>query len=224
MDVIERVKVRHFGRDRIELRGDRLTIVTPVAASDMLGWEVRRYRAAVIKFDGRTWKITARSIGPDKTTRYELVAWEPRPGEVTGPEIEYNAEIVALRDVSLDMGRRRSRVTGLLGIISPLTGFLPARTKDRLETIYGIDPVASTFASIWIEVLVAVGGFTVATIAIMVKGFGRDSGLPIRASLVVAVLALVDAAVRWSSEERPAPGFYEWLFRRRRHSGPRGAC
>jgi hypothetical protein len=56
----QRVKQKHFGRDRVELRGNRMTIVTPVAPNDMPGWEVRRYRAAVIRFDGTTWRITAR--------------------------------------------------------------------------------------------------------------------------------------------------------------------
>ena len=215
----ERIKQKNFSRDRVELRGDRLTIITPVAVNDMPGWEVRRYRAAVIRFDGRTWRIIARSTAPDRTTRYDLVAWQPGTGEVTGPEIEYDADVVALRDHSLHIGRRRSRVTGLLRLIAPLTGFLPARAKDRLETVYGIDPVFSTFASLWIELLVAFGGLTLASIAVMVKAFGRDSELPIAASLAAAAVALLDAAVRWSSEERPAPGFYEWLFRRRRPGG-----
>lgn len=212
-----RRKVRHLGRDRVELAGNRLTIITPVR--DLPGWDVRRYRAPVIRFDDRSWRITARTAGPDKTTRYELEPWTPLEGELTGPEIEYTPESVALRDHALEIGRRRSRVTGLLGLVRPLTGFLPARTKDRLETVYGIDPVASTSVSVFIQVIVALCALTMASIAQMVKVYGYSSGISVTLAVAIAVLALPDAAVRWSrihAEERPAPGFYEWLFRRRR--------
>jgi hypothetical protein len=212
-----RAKTRHLGRDRVELSGNRLTIVTPV--SDLPGWEVRKYRAPRIRFDGRSWRIVARTPGPDKTMRYVLEAWDPLDGELTGPEIDYSPESVALRDHANAIGRRRSRVTGLLGLVSPVTGFLTARMKDRLETVYGIDPVASTSLSVMIQVVAALGALVLATIGQMVKVYGYDSGIPVVAALALAVVALTDAAVRWSrilAEERPAPGFYEWLFRRRR--------
>ena len=213
----DRPKTRHVGRDWVELRGDRLTIVT--SARDMPGWDVRRHRASVIRFDGRTWRITGRAAGADKRTRYELEAWEPSDGELTGPDIDYTPEYVALRDHVDATGARRSRVTLVLNLVSPLTGFLPARAKDRLETAYGIDPVASTSASVFIQVLAALGALTLASIAQMVKIYGYHSGISVAAALAIAGLALPDAAVRWSrihAEERPAPGFYEWLFRRRR--------
>ena len=186
----------------------------------MPGWDVRKYRAPVIRFDGRTWRITARTPGPNKTTQFELVPWEPDDGGIPGPEIEYSAESVALRDHALDVGNKRSRVTGLLGFpfVRPLTGFLPARTKDRLETVYGIDPVRSTQASVFIESIVALGAFVLSSIAQMVVAFGRDSGLPVLPLVVIGLVAAIDAGVRWShlaAEERPGPGFYEWLFRRR---------
>lgn len=208
---------RHYGRDRIEQHGDRLTITTPVG--DMPGWDVRRYRAPVIRFEGRSWRITARTRGPNNTTRYHLEPWEPNAGEIPGPQIEYSAESVAFRDHALEIGRRRSEITGILGhgLIRPFTGFLFARTKDRLETVYGIDPVRSTQASVFIESIVALGAFVVSSIAKMVLAFGSDSGLPVGLFVATGVVASVDAGVRWSrllNEERPAPGFYEWVFRR----------
>jgi hypothetical protein len=178
----------------------------------------------VIQFDGRTWRIVARTPEAGRATRYELVAWEPRDGEIPGPQIDYTPEFVALRDHAGEIGRRRSRATGALGLISPFTGFLPAQTKDRLETIYGIDPVASTSASVFIEFFVALAAIALATIATMSGAFAfvarlsGTSGLPAFALIVVAVVLLIDAGARWSrveAEERPAPGFYEWLFRRR---------
>jgi hypothetical protein len=207
---------RRFGRDRVEIYGDRLTIITP--AGDMPGWEVRRYRAPVVRFEGRTWRITARTRGRDKTTRYDLEAWEPHHGDVPGPEIEYSAASVELRDHADDLGRKRSRVTGVLGFITPLTGFLPAKTKDRLEAVYGIDPVASTHASVMIEAIVALGAFVLATIAQFVKIYGYSSGISATWMVVIGAVVAIDAGIRWSrlmADERPAPGFYEWVFRRR---------
>jgi hypothetical protein len=213
------VPTRHYGRDRIDLNGDRLIITTPV--SEMPGWDVRRYRAPVIRFDGRTWRITSKTPGPNRTTRFELEPWEPSDSEIPGPEIEYSAGSVTLRDHALELARQRSDATGLLGFapIRSLTGFLWARMKDRLETGYGIDPVRSTKASVMIESIVTLCAFVLSSIAQMVVAFGADSGLPVALFVVVGLIAAVDAAVRWSrlvAEERPAPGFYEWLFTRRK--------
>ncbi len=208
-------KTRRVGADRVEMRGNDLTVITPVR--HIAGWDVRKYRAPVVRFDGRTWRITNKTIGADKLTRYELVSWEPLDGELTGPEIDYTPDYVALRDHALAIGRRRSRATMLLNYVGPLTGFLPARTKARLETVYGIDPVVSTRWSVFIQYLVALAAFALGAIGQMVSGFGYSSGIPTLLVLAIGVIAGVDAAVRWGrlfAEERPAPGFYEWLFRR----------
>lgn len=210
--------VRLVGRDRVEQHGDRLTIVS--AAGPMPGWDVRRYRAPVIKFEGRTWRITARTAGPGNTTRYDLEAWQPNHGEVPGPEIEYSVDFVMFRDHALNIGEKRSRASGVLGFapIRWLTGFLWSRTKDHLETVYGIDPVASTRVSAIIEAIVAISTFSVSSIARVVGAFGYDSGFSIKWMFWIGVVAAIDAAVRWSrllDEERPAPGFYEWILRRK---------
>ena len=210
-------KVRQIGRDRVELMGDRLTVVTPVA--QMPGWEVRRYRAPVIRFDDRTWRITARTTLPDSTTRFELVAWDPGDGEIPGPEIEYSPEAVALRDLASSIGRRHSRGTMLLNYVGPLTGFLPARIKDRFEVVYGIDSVASTKWSIFIQFLVALNAFVLTSIGTMVTGFGVPSPVVPWLMPAIGLVAILDAGVRLGrvlSEERPPPGFYEWLFRGRK--------
>lgn len=207
-------KTRRVGRDRVEVRGDSLTVMSPV--QHMNGWDVRRYRASVIRFDGRTWRVTNKTTGRDKLTRYELVPWQPSDEELTGPEIDYSPEAVALRDHALAIGRKRGRVTVILNLVQPLTGFLPARTKDRLETHYGIDPVASTNASIFIQFSVTLASLALALIAQMVKVYGFESGISIWQALSVAAVVAVDAVVRWSqlfAEVRPAPGFYEWAIR-----------
>lgn len=204
-----------IGSDVVQRSGDRMTII---ASAPMDGWEVRKYRAPVIRYQRRTWRITARTIDPDKRIRYELEAWAPVAGDVTGPEIEYSEDYVALRDQALTMGHRRSRGTMWLNYIGPLTGFLPARVKGRLEAQYGIDPVTSTQWSVFIQFLVTLAGFVLASIGQMVKIHGVDSGISGRLMVGIAVMVGVDAGVRLGrvlSEERPPPGFYEWLFKRR---------
>ena len=207
------------GRDRVEVRADTLVVITPVQT--MTGWEVSRYRPSVIRFDGRTWRVTARTTGRDNFTRYELTAWEPSAGELTGPEIDYSVDDVTLRDQVQEVSRRRGRITLVLNLVRPFTGFLAARTKDRLEILHGIDPVASTTASIVIQVSATLCLLALASIAQMVKVYGFDSGIPTRLALLAAVVVGVDAVVRWSKvleEVRPAPGFCEWLFRTDRHA------
>lgn len=200
----------------MELRGDLLIVTTPVR--DLAGWQVRTYRAPLIRFEGRSWRITACTTLTDSTTRFELVAWDPGAGEIPGPEIEYSPESVALRDHALTLGRRRSRGTMLLNYISPLTGFLAAGTKHRLEVLYGIDPVTSTQWSVFIQFLAALSCFVLASIGTMVVALGYPGPFPSLLLVAGGVVIAVDGSVRWGrllSEERPAPGFYEWLFRRR---------
>ena len=204
-----------IGRDRVEVRGDTLTVITPV--HHMEGWQVSRYRAAVIHFDGHTWRVTKHTIGADRLSRYELARWEPSNEELTGPQIDYSPDDVALRDFSLEQGRRRGRVTLILNLMGPLTGFLPARIKDRLETRYGIDPVASTKASVLIQGLLAFVGLTIAPFSQIVRLYGLPGGFTMLLVLAVTAVLGVDAVVRWSQvldEVRPPPGFYEWLLSR----------
>jgi hypothetical protein len=87
-----------------------------------------------------------------------------------------------------------------------------------LEAVYGIDPVASTHASVMIEAIVALGAFVLATIAQFVKIYGYSSGISATWMVVIGAVVAIDAGIRWSrlmADERPAPGFYEWVFRRR---------
>lgn len=204
-----------IGRDRVELRDDSLTVITPVR--QMEGWQVSRYRASVIHFDGRTWRVTKHTFGADRLSRYELTRWEPSAEELTGPRIEYSPDDVTLRDFGLRQGRRRGRVTLILNLIGPLTGYLPARIKDALETRYGIDPVASTKQSVLIQSLLVFVALVFAPFSQIFKINGLPGGFSMASSLVFAAVLGVDAVVRWSqalNEVRPPSGFWEWLFTR----------
>ena len=205
----KRRKTRHIGADEVVLDDDRLLVVSRV---DMEGWEVRRHRQTLIRFDGRTWCVTRKTPGAGETIEYELVPWRPVDQQLTGPEIDYGPAYVALRDRSLAVGRRRGRTAALLRVVAPLTGFLPARAKGWLEIVYGIDPVASTFNSVFLEYLIALG-------AIALTAIGLISGVfSVGPFVLLALVFAVDGVVRWDriiGEERPAPGFYEWLVKRR---------
>lgn len=198
-------KTRNIGTDRVELHDDHMLVVSRV---DMAGWDVRRHRSSLITFDGRTWRVASKTPGASKTIQYALMPWQPADHEITGPEIEYNADYVALRDHALGMGRRNGRIVLLLRPLAPFIGFLPARTKARLEATYGLDPVSATFQSVFFEWLVVLAALVLSSVG------GRSAD----ALIVIAIVAAIDGVVRWDriiGEERPPPGFYEWLIRRR---------
>jgi len=197
------------------LIGDRLVVIAQTA---MQGWEPSRYRPALIRFEGRTWRVTGKIAGEATSVRYELTAWQPTDGEITGPTIEYTPGYVGLRDRALALGHRRGYIVLLLRALSPLVGLLPARTKGHFEEVYGLDPVASTFQSVFLEFLVTLGGFVMALIGTMVLAHSGETGGISRALFAaIGLIAGADGAVRYGrilKEERPPVGFYEWIWRR----------
>jgi len=218
---VARSKTRHIGTDVVVVEGDRLLVISRV---NMDGWDVRKHRASLILFDGRTWRVAAKTTGADKAIHYELVPWQPGEQDIIGPEIDYTPEYVALRDHRATIGDRRSRVTSALRIISPLIGFLPGRTKARLEAAYGVDPVATTFQSIFLEFLVTIGCLAMASIGMAAFAgtivYKLPGGPAVPAVLFVAmgVVVGIDGSVRYGRilrEDRQPPGFYEWLMPRR---------
>ena len=208
-------QTRTIGRDIVVVQDARVVVITNVEMPD---WEVRQHRAPVIRFDGRTWQVAGRTTADGKI-RYELAPWTEVDERVMGREIEYGAAYVAARDRHVLDARRSNRVTSLLRIVSPFIGFLPARTKGRLEAAYGVDPVSTTFQSVFLEFLVAICAFALIAIGVGVLGFGGvSSGLNIWVTVVIGLVSAIDGSTRYSrilGEERPPPGFLEWAFRRR---------
>lgn len=184
----------------------------------MEDWEVRQHRHTLIRFVERTWRVAGKTTAKGKT-HYKLVPWTPADPDLVGREIDYNAEYVAARDQAPPEIRARSRVTGLLRWVSPLIGFLPGRTKARLEITHGIDPVATTFQSVFLEFLISLGSFAISSIGQMIVAHeGHDAGISVKLWVGVGIVAILDAAMRYDRilrEERPLPGFYEWLVTRR---------
>jgi hypothetical protein len=193
---------------------------------EMPDWEVRQHRATLIRFEDKTWRVAAKTTRAGKI-HYELARWDVPDHERAGRQVDYNAEYVASRDQAAPRIRARTRVTGFLRWVSPLIGFLPARTKARLELTHGVDPVATTRQSVFLEFLITIGSFALATIITMATGGslamnlpagGVTIGLSSSRLILIGIVAGLDAAMRHDRilrEERPPPGFYEWLVPRR---------
>jgi hypothetical protein len=203
-----RQPTRNVGTDLVTLQDDHLQVVSRV---DMADWEVRRHRPSLIRFDGRTWRIARKTPGAGETFEYTLVPWRPDDQHLIGPEIEYGPAYVAHRDLAIGTGRRRRRFVLLVRMAAPLAGFLPAHTKARLEVAFGLDPMAATFQSVFVEFLIAFVAVALVGLALLEWRAAVD---PL---VLIAIVCGTDGGVRWDrilSEQRPPPGFYEWLFGR----------
>lgn len=209
-----------FGLDRVELHDQRVVIESPV---DMDRWDVVEHRKPLIRFDGRTWTLSSKSLIRDGCVRYELVSWDPEVFELPGYELEYGAGYVEARDESRCHNEQIEIEATVLNLLSPLAGFLFARTKRRLEDRTGITAVSMTSRSLFLQYLLILCAFIYTTVGVFSTGFsGIFSGVSSRTLdgiLLIAIGALVlllDAIVRWgrlADDEREPPGFYEWLWR-----------
>jgi hypothetical protein len=204
--VIPRRRTLRIGSDHVIVHDERLVVVS---RADMDAWQVRAKRRALITFDGRTWRVAQRTPVPPDAIRYDLVRWDPPAHEIVGFTIEYGEAYVADRDRRASADRRIGRVSRRWQLVAPLTGFLNAGIKERLETRYGLDPVATTRQSVFMEAIAILSGLALTQIGMVSRGF---PSLPF---LVLAVVLTPDAVIRWDrilGEDRSPPGFYEWLW------------
>jgi hypothetical protein len=103
-------------------------------------------------------------------------------------------------------------------VLSPLIGFLGSRTKLRIYEAYGVNPVAATSRSLFLEYLIIIMALAWTSIFMMVAARGYGWPLPVRPAVVIVLFLLPDALMRWDrllAEDAAPPGFYEWLFRSR---------
>jgi len=209
------------GSDRVWVRGDRLIIESRVA---MDGWEVRAYRRLLIRYAGRDYTPQRRRRTADGAMRYELIPWRPSPLEIPKGEVEYGVDYVERRDRAAASSARRARAGAVLNLLSPFVGLLSAKLKARIEERFAIDVTAATRLSVRIEALLVGPALAVVAIGLVARGLaGVDPGLPVRTCATIAILFGLDAMMRWDrllAEERPPPGFFEWLWRRRVPRGP----
>jgi len=210
-----------LGNDQVLLRGDHLAILSSV---DMQEWEVREHRKTLIHYDGRTWKLVRKVPCVGKRWRYELMPWTPGPMDSPGAEIEYGPEYVQTRDRAVGVGRRRDAGSLLLHWLSPLIGFLGSGTKRRLEESYGLDPVAATRRSIYLEILLLLGAGVLISIGLMVTALGKGSPWPVRPFVLGFLFVGLDVLMRYDRilhEERFPPGLYQWLWKWKGSGGAR---
>ena len=136
--------------------------------------------------------------------------------DAPGLEIDYGPEYVRLRDAAVGVERRRDLGGGLLHLLSPLVGFLGSGTKRRLEASYGVDPVAATRRSIYLEVLFLLGSGALISIGLMVSALGKGSPWPVRPFVLGFLFTALDALMRYDrllNEERYPPGLFQWLWK-----------
>jgi hypothetical protein len=196
-----------IGPDHVIVSDDRLVVIS---RAHMDAWRIRAHRHAMIKFEGRSWRLVETSAVPPNATRYTLTPWDLSDHDVVSTTIEYGPDYVAVRDHAAKKVEHTRRSSALMRVVAPFTGFLSARTKERLEDKYDIDPIVSSKQSVLIEVMLGFSSLAAMQIFMM-------TGLPYLPFGIVALALAPDAAVRWSrvlEEQRPPPGFYEWVLRR----------
>lgn len=202
-------KNRRVGSDQVTVDGDRMLVVS---RANMHGWDVRRHRHTAIRFDGRLWRVASKSAFAGGDVRYELVPMTELEQDVAGSVVDYGPAFVTRRDQDSQLRKRHELGGSLLRLVSPLVGLLSARIKGHLEETYGIDSVGTTWHSICVEGVIAAAGLCFAAIGIIGGKFPMWGLFIVPAGMLAA-----DAIVRWERivwEERPPPGFYEWLFRK----------
>jgi hypothetical protein len=80
---------------------------------------------------------------------------------------------------------------------------------------------------VFLELIITLGAFAMGSIGQLIlahtsaehAGEGTTAGFPVGILFVTGLLTAIDGAMRYSrilNEERPPPGFYEWLIRRPR--------
>jgi len=103
-------------------------------------------------------------------------------------------------------------------VLSPLIGFLGSRTKLRVYEAYGVNPVTATTRSLFLEYLIIIMALAWTSIFMMVAARGYGWPLPVRPAVLIVLVLVPDAVMRWSrllEEDAAPPGFYQWLFRSR---------
>ena len=208
----------HVGGDLAIRRGDLLEVH---ATREMSEWEVRKYGANGIVFDGTIWVTVAVEPGGSRGVVYRLEPWDRAKHDSVPKKILYDADYVEARERS-DQGVRIGRWLAVpVGLAAPILGLLPARATLWFEEALGIDSVTVTRASAYapaavgapLFVLVSVLGFASMMVALRYGPIALFSfvGVLWRLMVVIAVIG-VDFLVRGKAlkGERVTLGFYEW--------------
>ena len=196
-----------MGADRVRLREASVVVDS---AADMPDWEFRDYRRTAILFRDRQYFVAEKRLLPGGAYRYVLQPWGDS-GDLPGRTIVYDAEYVTARDAAARTTARRDGVSAALLFVSPLLGFLPARTKLMLDDRYGFDPQVVTRQSVFVErilayslpILLGLGG-----LAGMLDGWFAY----LWAFTAAVVVDLIMRTSPSENGEPEQPGFWEWAI------------
>jgi hypothetical protein len=76
---------------------------------------------------------------------------------------------------------------------------------------------------VFVEFLITLGAFAMSAIGKMIEAHeGHSAGISVKLFVGIGLVFVLDAAMRYDRilrEERPPPGFYEWLVTRRPSQG-----
>ncbi len=181
---------------------------------DMEDWKVTSYRKAAIVFKDKTYFLVSKSMMEDGTFRYKLREWPEDHVDLPSQSIVYDEEYVAERNDYYIKAERLKKVSILMIVIQPLLGFLTSSQKRKLQKEYGIEPVAVTNYSLFLEYLCLVSLSSSYVIQIFTRIFPSWFNY---APVVILVL-LVDTIIRYHhilGESVYPYGFYEWIFKLR---------
>lgn len=195
------------GADRVRLR-DASVVVD--SRADMPDWEFRDYRRTAILYGDRQYFVAEKRLLPGGSYRYVLQPWGD-PGELPGRTIVYDAAYATARDMAARTTARRDGVSAALLFVSPLLGFLPARTKLMLDDRYGFDPQVVTRQSVFLERIL---GYSLPVFV----GLGALAGMldgwvgPLFALNAAVVVDMVMRTSPSENGEPEQPGFWEWAI------------
>lgn len=195
---------------RLNRRGDGYLLVSPL---EIPGWEVRRFRRPAILVEGRRFEIAeSRSFGKG-AVEYDLRPWPADYHDEPTEEIVCDQGFLLALEAA---GRARPAAEAsyeIMRLLKPLIGFLPSGTKLRILERHGVHPAEATRLSLMVEYLALVVMGALLTIHTFTQV------LPGRLLWTLVLVIAPDALVRYSRDlagDFSPPGFYEWLFRRRR--------
>jgi len=185
-------------------------------------------RKTIVTIAGEEFYLADRGASADKTCFfYRLRPWLGGR-EIPGRRLYYETAEDFAKEAESRLKEGDSwTVRFLYTLIFPVIGFLHISSKETLEQRFGCSIHRHTFASICVEVAVAVGAATVLTISniagtMLAVMYGAEmSGaatiLSPNSMLAVIAVCALDAVFRYHHYmEGRCLGFYEWLFRRRK--------
>src|SRR5688500_12791418 len=197
MPPMSRAQGLAVGADSVHFRE---TSVVVESAADMPDWEFRDYRRTAILYSGRQYFVAEKRLLPGGGYRYTLQPWGD-PGELPGRTIVYDASYATARDAAARTGARRDAVSKALFFVSPLLGFLPARTKLALDDRYGFDPQVVTRQSVFLERILSYCLMAFLLLAGIARALDGWEGV----LLAITAAMFVDLLMRTSPSENGEP-------------------